>query len=484
MGEVRVRIAPSPTGFLHIGTARTALYNWLFARNRGGKLILRIEDTDVERSGPEMVEVIIDSLRWLGLDWDEGPYFQSQRMEVYRGYAQRLLTSGNAYYCYCTEEELRERRERAIREKRDSKYDRRCLGLTPEERQDLDREGRPKALRFLVPPGKTVVDDLVCGRVEKDNSDIEDLIIVRSDGRPTYNFACVVDDLEMRITHVIRGNDHLSNTFKQILIYKSLGTSLPRFAHLPLGLGEDRSKISKRYGAVSVTEYRKMGFLPAALVNYLALLGWSPGDDREIMSREELVEAFSLRRVRPTNPIFDLQKLEWMNGQYIRMLEGEDLLRSVLPFLQEKGWFQGELGREKREWLIRVLLLLRERAHRLTDFMDLGSYFFSPQIEYDPQAVEKHLQGPEIRERLLLLRERLAELEDFSAVTIEETLRTLAEDMGVKAAKLIHPLRVATTGRKVGPSLFHLLELLGRGRVLQRLQEVLGLMGKEDWGVV
>ncbi len=478
MGEVRVRIAPSPTGFLHIGTVRTALYNWLFARNRGGKFILRIEDTDLERSGPEMVEVIIDSLKWLGLDWDEGPYFQSQRMGVYQGYAQRLLASGNAYYCYCTEQELRERREQAIREKRDSKYDRRCLKLTPEERQNLGRMGKPKALRFLVPEGKTVVEDLVCGRVEKDNSEIEDLIIVRSDGRPTYNLACVVDDLEMGITHVIRGNDHLSNTFKQILMYRALGVPFPWFAHLPLGLGEDRSKISKRYGAVSVTEYRKMGFLPKALINYLALLGWSPGDDREIMSHEELVKAFSLARVRPTNPIFDLQKLEWMNSQYIKGLEEEDLLRLVLPFLQEKGWFRGELAGEKREWLMRVLLLLRERAHRLTDFVDLGNYFFSSEIEYDPQAVEEHLRSPGIKRKIVLLGERLAELQDFSAENIEVALRTLAKELGVKAAELIHPLRVAATGRKGGPSLFHLLELLGKEKVLKRLENALSLLAK------
>lgn len=475
MEKIRVRIAPSPTGFLHIGTARTALYNWLFARNKGGKFILRIEDTDIERSSPPMVEVIIDSLRWLGLNWDEGPYFQSQRVRLYREYAQRLLTSRNAYYCYCSEDELGERREVAKKEKKDWKYNRRCLKLTPQQVQEFEAEGRFKALRFLVPKGKTQVDDLVCGQVEKENSDIEDLIILRSDGRPTYNFACVVDDLEMRITHVIRGNDHLSNTFKQILIYKALGSPPPRFAHLPLGLGEDRSKISKRHGAVSVTEYRKAGFLPEALTNYLALLGWSPGDDREIMSREELVEAFSLERVSPRNPIFDLQKLEWMNGQYINRLEEEDLLRHVLLFLQKKGWFREDLEKEKREWLKRVLMLLKERAHKLTDFVDLGSYFFSPQIEYDPQAVRQYLRVPGTKARMLLLRDRLVGLEDFTADTIEAALRALAEELGVKAARLIHPLRVAATGRKVGPSLFHLLELLGQERVLERLEDALSL---------
>ncbi len=478
MGGVRVRIAPAPTGFLHIGTARTALYNWLFARSKGGKFILRIEDTDPARSNPQMVEVIIDSLRWLGLDWDEGPYFQSQRMELYRDYAQRLLVSGYAYYCYCTEDELRERREKALKEKKDWKQDRRCLRLTPEERQRLDQEGKPKALRFLVPKGKTVVDDLVYGRVEKENADIEDLIIVRSDGLPTYNLACVVDDLEMRITHVIRGNDHLTNTFKQILIYKALGTSPPLFAHLPLGLGEDRSKISKRHGAVSVAEYRKMGFLPEALINYLALLGWSPGDDREIMTRTELVKAFSLERVRLSNPIFDLEKLEWMNSQYIKGLEADDLLQRVLPFLQENGWFKGDLGEEEREWLKKVLLLIRERAHKLTDFVNLGEFFFSSQIEYEPQAVEEHLHSPGVREKMTLLREELAELEDFSAHFIESALRALATDLGVKAASLIHPLRVATTGRKVGPSLFHLLELLGKEKVLNRLDDALRLIPK------
>ncbi len=478
MEKVRVRIAPSPTGYLHIGTARTALYNWLFARSKGGKFILRIEDTDPERSNPQMVEVIIDSLRWLGLDWDEGPYFQSHRMELYRDYAQRLLASGDAYYCYCTEDELRERREQALQEKKDWKRDRRCLRLPAEERRKLDREGRPKALRFLVPAGKTVVDDLVYGRVEKENSYIEDLVILRSDGLPTYNLACVVDDLEMRITHVIRGNDHLSNTFKQVLIYKALDSPSPLFAHLPLGLGEDRSKISKRHGAISLADYRKMGFLPEALINYLALLGWSPGDDREIMSRTELVNAFSLKRVRQSNPVFDLEKLEWMNGQYIKTLEVENLIKHVLPLLRKKGWFIEEFGWAEKEWLKKVLLLLRERIHRLTDFVDLGSYFFSSQLEYDPQAVEEHLKGAEVKRRLLPLRQRLWELEDFTAENIEVTLRTLAQELEVKSATLIHPLRVATTGMKVGPSLFHLLELLGKEKVLKRLDDALSLISE------
>lgn len=466
---VRVRIAPSPTGYLHVGTARTALFNWLFARHHGGTFILRIEDTDVERSSEEMVDVIREGLEWLGLDWDEGPHFQSERTDIYQEYASRLETKGALYRCYCTPEELAAKKEQAIRERRDWKYDRTCRGCSPEELERREAGGQAYVLRYYVPPGVTTYDDGVHGRMEVDNREIEDFVVVRSDGTPTYNFACAVDDHEMGITHVMRGSDHLSNTFKQILLYGALEVEPPAFVHFPLLLGADRAKISKRHGAVSITEYRAMGFLPQAMVNFLALLCWNPGDEREVMSLDEIVKAFTLERVNRSAAVFDVQKLEWMNGQYISAASAEELLELVIPFWKEEGLIDDAIVTERRDWLLRIVTLLKERARRLTDFVDLARYFFAEEFEYDPAGVEKHFRAEDAARRLARIRETLAGLADFSAETIEHALRGLADEMGVKAATLIHPTRLAVTGVQTGPGLFELLALVGQKKTLERL---------------
>lgn len=467
--KIRVRIAPSPTGYLHIGTARTALYNWLLARKYKGSFILRIEDTDVERSTQEMVDVILESLNWLGLDWDEGPFFQSERVDIYRAYAEKLLREKKAYYCYCTPEELKERKEQAIREGRAWKYDRKCLYLSDEERKKLENERRPRAIRFLIPPGKTGFNDLVHGRIEKDHEDIEDFVIIKSDGMPTYNFAVVVDDHEMGITHVIRGDDHISNTPKQILIYKALGWEPPLFGHLPLILGEDRSKLSKRHGAVAVLQYRDDGFLPDALINYLALLGWSCGDNREIFSREELIELFSIERISDRNAIFDRRKLLWMNGEYIKRMKEEELFDLVCEFLKKDKLIKDEEREEKREYILGFIKLMKERCKTLKDFSLLGYYFFTDEFELDPDGKKKHFY-PGLKERMEKLLERFENIEPFTIENIEKELRGLAQELGIKAKELIHPVRLICTGITFGPGLFEILAHLGKERVVKRIK--------------
>ncbi len=472
MAQVRVRFAPSPTGTLHVGTARAAIYNWLFARRNKGKFILRIEDTDVARSSEEMITSIIDGLNWLGIDWDEGPIFQSKRLEIYKKYADKLLKDGKAYYCYCTPEQLAERREKDKREKKEVKYDRRCFRISEEERKRYDNEKRPKALRFFVPEGETSFQDIVYGLVKKSNEEIEDFVVLKSGGVPTYNFAVVVDDFEMGVSHVIRGDDHIPNTPKQILLYKALGLSIPQFAHLPLILGEDRSKLSKRHGAVSVTQYREDGILPDALFNFLSLLGWAPGDEREIMSREELLESFTLERINKTAGVFDVQKLEWMNGVYLSELSDEDLLDKIIPFLLEKKWIDKEFMENKRQYLLHTVSLLKKRMRKLNDFVRFGSYFFEDVKEYDPKGVKKHLTR-ETSEYLKLLINALEKTDNFSEDNTESIFRTVAGDIGIKAALLIHPVRLGVTGMTVGPGLFEIIEVLGKDIVLKRLTNLI-----------
>ena len=469
---VRVRIAPSPTGYLHLGTARAALYNWLFARKNNGKFILRIEDTDIARSSKEMVTSILDGLSWLGLDWDEGPFFQSDRLDMYKEYANKLFEEGKAYYCYCTPQELLERREKAKSEKRDIKYDRHCLNLNEKERKRYEDEKRPRALRFLVPKGETSFNDIIHSVIKRDNREIEDFVIMKSDGTPTYNLAVVIDDYEMGITHIIRGEDHISNTPKQILLYRALNLTSPKFAHLPLILGEDRSKLSKRHGAVSVTQYRDDGFLPEALFNFLALLGWSPGGGREIMSSEEIIENFSLERINKRGAVFDIGKLEWMNGVYINSITNGELLDRVIPFLFKKGWVDKDFSKERREYLMRFVALMKKRMKKLTDFVLFGSYFFEEVKEYEEKGVKKHFKGdtPVYLEALVKI---LEETGDFTKENLENIFRTLAEKLGIKPAKLIHPVRLAVTGMTVGPGLFEILETLEKNLIIKRLTEAI-----------
>ncbi len=469
---VRVRIAPSPTGYLHLGTARAALYNWLFARNRKGKFILRIEDTDIARSSKEMVKSIIDGLSWLGIDWDEGPIFQSERLEVYRKYANKLHKEGKAYYCYCSPEELAERRETARKKKEDWKYDRRCLHLNNDTKEKYEKEGRPKALRFLVPEGTTSFLDIIHGEIKKKNDEIEDFVIFKSDGTPTYNLAVVVDDFEMEISHNIRGEDHIPNTPKQLMLCEALGLNPPAYAHLPLILGEDRSKLSKRHGAVSVTEYKGMGFLHEALFNFLALLGWSPGEDRELMSKKEIIENFNLDRISKKAAIFDIEKLEWMNGVYINEMNDDDLVQRVIPFLTKKGWLEQNTIDIRMDYVVRFVNVLKKRMRKLTDFVKYGSYFFEDVNEYEEKGVKKHFTKESINYIKAILN-MFEKNDDFSKAYLEDVFRHLSEQLAVKPAKLIHPVRLAVTGMTVGPGLFELLEVLGKKIVINRLTKAL-----------
>lgn len=470
--EVRVRFAPSPTGYLHVGGARTALFNWLFARKNHGKFILRIEDTDVSRSSPHMVQAILEGLLWLGLEWDEGPIFQSQRIPIYQEYAAKLVTTGKGYYCYCSPELLAQKREAARREGRPWKYDGTCRDLSQEERRKQERKGVPRVVRFKVPEGSTGFEDLVHGFMEFENENIEDFVVLRSDGLPTYHLAVVVDDTLLEISHVIRGDNHVSNTPKQLLLYQALGFKPPRFAHLPLILGPDRRRLSKRHGAVSVTEYRERGYLPEAVVNFLALLGWSPGDEREILSREELIMAFSLEGISKSNAVFDEKKLEWMNGQYLNAKTPEELFPLVVQELNRAKLVDEEFVQDNREWLLRVIDLLKPRVRRLSDFPKLGDFFFRAPEEYEEKAVRKHWGEAEVAERLSLLATRLGQLDrSFTATQVEEVVRALADELGVPAGKLIHPTRLAVTGRSFGPGLFEVLELVRKEEVVKRLKK-------------
>ncbi|MGB7218186.1 MAG: glutamate--tRNA ligase [Vicinamibacterales bacterium] len=478
----RVRFAPSPTGYLHVGGARTALFNWLFARRHGGVFILRIEDTDVERSSAEMVDGILDGLRWLGLDWDEGPlvggphgpYFQSERLDHHRAMAARLVESGSAYYCYCAPDELKAKREAAGGA---SVYDRTCLRLNADEIAARERERRPRAVRFKIPPGAVRFDDLVHGSIEVDAAAIEDFVVLRSDGHPTYQLSVVSDDVEMKITHVVRGDDHISNTPKQILLYRALGEPVPQFAHVPLILGADKKRLSKRHGATSVMEYAKQGFLPEAMVNFLALLGWSPGiGNQELFGLDELAKVFALEGISGGNAVFGPDKLDWFNQQYIMRLEPGELAKRLRPSFEAAGLWDASLLGDRRAWFFSVVELLKPRAKRLGDFAVQGRLFLVDQIEYDQAAVEKHLRAAGMGEHLSTLDAALGALPVFDAGPIEAALRGVAEGRGVKAASLIHATRVAVTGTTVSPGLFEVLVLVGRERVHARLQAAVRLI--------
>jgi len=464
----RLRFAPSPTGYLHVGGARTALFNWLFARRHGGVFVLRIEDTDAERSSWEMVTGIVDGMRWLGLDWDEGPdvggahgpYFQSERLERYRAAAERLVTGDHAYYCYCTPAE----RDQAL------KCDRRCARLSAEGIARLEAEATPRAIRFRVPTGRTSFLDLVHGPVAFDNANIEDFVVLRSDGHPTYHLSVVVDDIDMAITHVVRGDDHVSNTPKQVLLYGAFGAPLPQFAHVPLILGPDKRRLSKRHGATSVMEYERQGFLPEAMVNFLALLGWSPANDQEFFTRDALVAAFSLEGISSSNAVFDAAKLDWFNSQHINHMAADEIARRIAPMLRAAGlWKDAYLGAE-RGWMGQVIDLLKPRAHKPADFVERGRFFFSDAVSYDPEAASKHLAAPDLEAHVQALRVALAAAEPFDAATVEAALRRVADERGLKAAALIHPTRIAVTGQAVGPSLFDVVAVLGRARTVARLE--------------
>jgi glutamyl-tRNA synthetase len=481
----RVRFAPSPTGYLHVGGARTALFNLLYARRHGGTFILRIEDTDVERSSSDMVTGILDGMRWLDLTWDEGPdlggphapYFQSERLERYRAAAQQLVDAGRAYPCFCTAERLKNERLRAEQRGEAWQYDRACLALSGPERQARIAAGEPRAVRFKVPPGATGFDDAVHGRIEFDGANIEDFVILRSDDYPTYHLSVVVDDMEMGITDVIRGDDHISNTPKHVLLFAAFGVAVPRFAHVPLILGADKKRLSKRHGATSVMEYQRQGYLPEALVNFLALLGWSPGDDRELMSLPEMVDSFSLEAISSGDAVFNTEKLDWMNGQYIARLPIEELAARVRPFFAEAGVGESPLVAEGSAFN-RLLELLRPRAKRLTDFVDQARPLISDTVEFDPEAVEKNLSIPELGAHVEALANSLRTTSPFDEPAVEAAVRGTAAERGLKAGPLIHVVRLAVTGGANSPGLFEVLAWLGRDRVLNRITQLQALIAR------
>ncbi len=464
---VRVRFAPSPTGYLHIGGARTAIFNWLFARHHNGEFLLRIEDTDFARSDIKMVQAIYDGLMWLGLDWDEEAIFQSKRMEIYRQFAQQLIEQNKAYFCYCSREKLDQQRQTENESERTFRYDGHCRNISAFERKKLETEGASKVVRFKVEAGKTRFSDEVHGSLTIDNSDIDDFVILRSDGIPTYNFAVVVDDYDMKISHVIRGDDHLSNTPKQVMIYEALDWMVPKFAHVPLILGSDKKRLSKRHGATAVADYKAIGYLPEAMLNFLALLGWSPGDNREIMTHEELVQSFSLKGISKKSAVFDEAKLIWMNGEYITRMSDIKLLQQVVPILQKhRIIIENEFS---ESYIKRAFSLLKPKIKKITDFANLGFYFFKDPEEYDEEAIKKYWYEKFVENRLRTVADRLSSLEEFNEINIESEIRNLAGEMGISAAMLIHPIRLALTGFGVSPGLFELMEVLGKKVVLRRI---------------
>jgi glutamyl-tRNA synthetase len=468
MTKVRTRFAPSPTGDLHIGGARTALFNWLLARHQKGIFVLRIEDTDVARSTQESIQVILDAMTWLGMDWDEGPFYQTQRIHLYREAAEELLGKGRAYRCYCTPEELEAKREVALKAGLKPKYDRTCL------HRKMDHSDAPFAIRFLSPDeGKTVVEDLIQGRVEFDNTELDDLIILRSDGLPTYNFSVVVDDATMAITHVIRGNDHLNNTPRQIQIYQALGYPLPAFGHVSMILGPDKKKLSKRHGAQSVMEYKKMGYLPQAVVNYLVRLGWSYGDQEEF-TREELIEKFSLEAVGKSAAAINPGKLDWLNSQYVKRTDLDELVKMFRPFVEARGYSTTDLNLLKK-----VVLSLRERVKTLVEMADLSEFYFSEGIAYDQKAAEKFLN----RDSVSVLEQVVDALSKEAALDKERChrlIQQLAETRGVPLVKVAQPLRVALTGKTVSPPIDEVMGILGQEVVIQRLQRAVGYIQKSE----
>jgi len=466
---VRVRFAPSPTGYLHIGAARTSLFNWLFARHHKGKFILRIEDTDLARSSEEMSRGILEGLNWLGLDWDEGPLYQSERMDVYRKRAEELVREGCAYYCFCLPEEIRERKERASSRGEYWEYDRRCLKLSEREKSGLEEEGRPKAIRFLVPEGEIRYSDLIHGPISVASKNIEDFVLLRGDGLPTYHLSVVVDDIEQEITHIIRGDDHISNTPKQILLYEAFGSPLPQFAHLALILGPDKKKLSKRHGVTSILQFREEGYFSLAMLNFLAQMSWSPGEEKKLYSLEEMIKEFSLEKLSKGSPVFDLDKLDWLNGQLISQMSVDELAPYVFEELKGESIIQSEPSGKKKDWYLKLIDLLKERSRKIKDFSLRAKPFLSGDIDYDPAGIEKYLRDERLKELLPKLREDFGRMESFSAENIEKVLRLRAEKEGVKAALLIHALRMLVVGTPVSPGIFSILELIGKEKTIERM---------------
>lgn len=488
--EVIVRFPPSPTGYLHIGGARTAIYNWLFAKKTGGKLILRIEDTDEERSTEESIQGIIDSLKWLGISWDEGPYFQSDFINEHLIAARKLVETGHAYKCFCTKEELDYKRQMAMKQKGDVGYDGHCRRLTPKEVEGKEAAGIPYTFRMKVPSGEGSVcfEDIVYGTIEYKYKDIEDFVIVRSNGKPLYLLSNAVDDIRDRITHVIRGQDGLSNAHKQILIYKALGTPVPQFAHMSLTLDPQKAKISKRrHGElVAVHFYKEHGFLPWAFVNFLVLLGWGTPESREIFSREELIEAFSLQGISRANSIFDVRKDDpkyftdpkaiSINAHYLRNLPVEEIEPYVSAELNKAGIWNLEYEDAKRQWFLDTIELIRTRFHFTTDFVTRGRAYFADDYSIEPKALQRNIiKHPQLKKWLSILADRLDVLESLKALETEQVIRNMAAELDIKPGILINGIRTVVTGQLAGPGIFDILVTLGKRRVVERLRKSVAL---------
>ncbi len=467
MDTIITRFPPSPTGFLHVGGARTALFNWLYARHMKGRFILRIEDTDVERSTQASVDAILESLEWLGIDWDEGPYFQSKRFDIYIEYIQKLLNSGNAYYCTCSHEKLEEMRKIAIETGNKPKYDGTC-------RDKGLKKSDSAVVRIKAPlTGTTIVHDVIKGDIVFQNTELDDFVICRSDGTPTYNLAVVIDDITMSINTIIRGDDHVNNTPKQIMIYNALGVSLPVFGHVPMVLGSDKARLSKRHGAMSVTEYREMGYLPDAFINYIARIGWSYGD-QEFFTREELIEKFSLKNIGRSAGVFDKDKLLSLNADHIRLASPEKIIKHLAPFLIKLG-FDVQEG----AFIEGVIKSLNARSKTLKEMADNGAFYFKETVAYDPDAVSKFLSSDSLK-TLNMLVALLESLDNFDEKSLEDVFLKAIEQTGLKLGKIAQPVRVALTGKTVSPGIFEILNVLGKEKSLGRLKQAVSFIEGKD----
>ena len=478
----KVRFAPSPTGPFHIGGARSALFNWLVARNKNGKFLVRVEDTDLARSTRESEENIKAALNWLGLNWDEGidvggengPYRQTERLDIYHKEIQRLLDEGKAYYCYCTEEELEESRTQQLAEGKTPVYNDHCRSLTEEEVAKYKESGRKPVIRLRVPKeGVFAFDDMVRGHVTFQAAGVGDFIIMKSDGIPVYNFAVVVDDALMNITHVIRAEEHLSNTPRQIAIYQALGYDIPKFGHISLILGSDHKKMSKRHGATSVDEYRKMGYLSDAVVNYLALLGWAPKGEQEIFTREELIEQFSMKRVSANDAVFDIEKLNWINFQYMKQLSPEELLELTLPFIINAGYITGPLSDEKKEWLKKVVWFVRDHLYYGAQTPENIKIFFEELSATTDEEMLDIMNRETSKMIIKSFAEKLSDLDTFNESSIKDVFSNLMKESGIKGKAAFEPVRIALTGEIHGPGLYTLIELFGKEKTIHRLKSSL-----------
>lgn len=476
-GKIKVRFAPSPTGHLHIGGARTALFNYLYAKRMGGSFLLRIEDTDLERSTVESEKVIIDGLKWLGINWDEGieiggnegPYRSTERVNIYNKYIEKLLEQGDAYYCYCTQEELEAERHELMSKGEMPRYLGKCRNLTPEQNKKFEQEGRKPSIRFKVPEDKVIkVNDVVRDAVEFESNGIGDFIIVKSDGIPVYNFAVVIDDYLMEITHVIRGEEHLSNTPRQLLIYEALGFETPAFAHVSLILGKDRTKMSKRHGSTWVEQYIEAGYLPEAIINFLALMGWSPGEEREIFSLEELEKIFSIERVSRNPAVFDVDKLNWMNGQYIKNTPVERITQLAIPHLLKAGFIKDNENLDM-EWLQKMVGVVQDELAYVGEISDKALIFFDDNVEPKDAEAEEVMKMEHVPELLNIFKEKVIKAESIDDDFAKGIFKEIQNSTGIKGKSLYMPVRVALTGQVHGPELVEIIKILGKERLIRRL---------------